>query len=146
MQPRSQRRVHGAEFKTQVLAECQQPGASVAAVALANGLNVNLLRKWLVGRGIKRTGLAAPRTVTRKPVGVDTSVSSLQFIPVEIAPASVAATAAAAAPEQTEPPDAEEIHVELTRGATQLCVRWPSTQSAACAAWLHELAAVALKN
>jgi transposase len=144
MQPRSQRRVHGAEFKTQVLAECQQPGASVAAVALANGLNVNLLRKWLVGRGIKRTGLAAPRTVTRKPVGVDTSLSSLQFIPLEIA--SVAETAAAAAPEQTEPPDAEEIHVELTRGATQLCVRWPSTQAAACAAWLHELAAVALKN
>ena len=144
MQPRSQRRVHGAEFKTQVLAECQQPGASAAAVALANGLNVNLLRKWLVGRGIKRTGLAAPRTVTRKPVGVDTSLSSLQFIPLEIA--SVAETAAAAAPEQTEPPDAEEIHVELTRGATQLCVRWPSTQAAACAAWLHELAAVALKN
>ncbi|MBP6466307.1 MAG: transposase [Rubrivivax sp.] len=146
MQPRSQRRVHGAEFKTQVLAECMQPGASVAAVALAHGLNVNLLRKWLVGRGIKRTGLAAPRTVTRKPVGVDTSVSSLQFIPVEIAPASVAATAAAAAPEQTEPPDAEEIRVELTRGATQLCVRWPSTQAAACAAWLHELATVALKD
>lgn len=146
MQPRSQRRVHGAEFKTQVLAECKQPGASVAAVALAHGLNVNLLRKWLVGRGIKRTGLAAPRTVTRKPVGVDTSVSSLQFIPVEIAPASVAATAAAAAPEQTELPDAEEIRVELTRGATQLCVRWPSTQAAACAAWLHELATVALKD
>ena len=146
MQPRSQRRVHGAEFKTQVLAECMQPGASVAAVALAHGLNVNLLRKWLVGRGIKRTGLSAPRTVTRKPVGVDTSVSSLQFIPVEIAPASVAATAAAAAPEQTEPPDAEEIRVELTRGATQLCVRWPSTQAAACAAWLHELATVALKD
>ena len=81
MQPRSQRRVHGAEFKTQVLAECQQPGASVAAVALAHGLNVNLLRKWLVGRGIKRTGLAAPRTVTRKSAGVDISVSSLQFIP-----------------------------------------------------------------
>lgn len=145
MQPRSQRRVHGAEFKTQVLAECQQPGASVAAVALAHGLNVNLLRKWLVGRGIKRTGLAAPRTVTRKPAGVGTSVSSLQFIPVEIAPAPVAATAAAA-PEQAELPDAVEIRVELTRGSTQLRVRWPSTQAAACAAWLHELATVALKD
>jgi transposase len=148
MQPRSQRRVHGAEFKALVLAECQQPGASVAAVALAHGLNVNLLRKWLVGRGIKRTGLAAPRTVTREAVSVDTSMSSLQFIPVEIAPASVAAPVAtsAAASEQTEPPDAEEIRVELTRGATQLYVRWPSAHAAACAAWLHELAAVALKD
>jgi len=144
MQPRSQRRVHGAEFKAQVLAECEQSGASVAAVALAHGLNVNLLRKWLVGRGIKRTGLAAPRTVTRKPVGVDTSVSSLQFIPVELAPAPVVASAAE--PERTQSPTSEEIHVELTRGATQLCVRWPSAQAAACTAWLRELAAVALKD
>ena len=144
MQPRSQRRVHGAEFKAQVLAECEQSGASVAAVALAHGLNVNLLRKWLVGRGIKRTGLAAPRTVTRKPVGVDTSVSSLQFIPVELAPAPVVASAAE--PEHTQSPTSEEIHVELTRGATQLCVRWPSAQAAACTAWLRELAAVALKD
>ena len=67
MQSKSQRRVHDAEFKAQVLAECQEPGASVAAVALAHGLNVNLVRKWLVGRGIKRTGLPAPRTVARMP-------------------------------------------------------------------------------
>ena len=145
MQPKSPRRMHSAQFKIEVMAECQQPGASVAAVALAHGLNVNLLRKWLVGRGIKRTGLAAPRTVTRKPAGVEASVSSLQFIPVEIAPTPVA-VAAAAAPEQAEPPDGGEIHVELTRSATQLRVRWPSTQAAACAAWLHHLAIVALKD
>jgi transposase-like protein len=87
MQPRSQRRVHSAEFKAQVLAECQQSGASVAAVALAHGLNVNLLRKWLVDRGIKRTGLAA--------------------------------TCTAAAPEPAQPPAAEDIRIELTRGATR---------------------------
>jgi transposase len=137
--------VHGAEFKAQVLAECQQPGASVAAIALAHGLNVNLLRKWLVGRGIKRTGLAAPRTVTRKAASAEgTATPSLQFIPVEIVRAPVAATADTAS-EQAEPP-AAEIHVELTRGATRLCVRWPSAQAAACAAWLRELAAVTLKD
>ena len=145
MQPKSQRRVHGAEFKAQVLAECERAGASVAAVALAHGLNVNLLRKWLVGRGIKRTGLAAPRAVTRKSAGTDdASTSSLQFIPVQITPAPVVASADE--PELVEPPLAEEIHVELTRGATQLCVRWPSAQATACAAWLRELAAVALKD
>lgn len=145
MQPRSQRRVHGAEFKAQVLAECEQPGASVAAVALAHGLNVNLLRKWLVGRGIKRTGLAAPRAVTRKLAGSDDkSMSSLQFIPVEIAPAPV--VACADEPKLAEPLDAEAIRVELTRGATQLRVRWPSAQAAACTAWLRELATVALKD
>jgi len=138
--------VHGAEFKSQVLAECQQPGASVAAIALAHGLNVNLLRKWLVGLGIKRTGLQAPRTVTRKPATHDgTSTPSLQFIPVEIAPAPVDAAATAATPDEAEPP-AAEIHVELTRGATRLAVRWPAVQAAACTAWLRELASVALKD
>jgi transposase len=117
----------------------------VAAVALAHGLNVNLLHKWLVGRGIKRTGLAAPRAVTRKlAVTGDKSTSSLQFIPVELAPAPVVSSAAE--PEQAQSPSFEVIHVELTRGATQLCVRWPSAQAAACAAWLHDLTAVALKD
>lgn len=139
MQPKSQRRVHGAEFKAQVLAECQVPGASVAAVALAHGLNVNLVRKWLVGRGIKRTGLAAPRTVSRTPAATaEPAAASLQFIPVEL-------VSAAAAPTEVPAPDASDIHIELTRGGSQLSVRWPSTEAAACAAWLRELA-VALKE
>lgn len=147
MQPRSQRRVHGAEFKARVLAEYQQPGASVAAVALSHGLNVNLLRKWLVGRGIKRTGLTPLRTVTHKMARTDETLApSLQFIPVQIAPAPVGAPATAAAPEHAEPPVVADIHVELTRGATQLRVRWPSAQAAACAGWLRELAAVALED
>lgn len=142
MQPKSQRRVHGAEFKAQVLAECQRPGASVAAVALAHGLNVNLVRKWLVGRGIKRTGLPAPRTVTHAPSGgAETTAASLQFIPVELAPLAPAS-------EKATGPDAPaaDIHVDLIRGGTRLSVRWPSGQAASCAAWLHELAAAALKE
>jgi transposase len=140
MQPKSKRRVHGAEFKAQVLAECQQPGASVAAVALAHGLNVNLLRKWLVGRGIKRTGLPAPRTVARaEPAAAERAGASLRFIPVEVAPVAPAADEATVV-------GTSDIHIELTRGGTQLSVRWPSTQASSCAAWLHELAAVALKE
>jgi transposase len=46
---RRRRRAHSVEFKAQVLAQCAQPGASIAAVALANGVNANLVRKWLVG-------------------------------------------------------------------------------------------------
>lgn len=140
MQPKSQRRMHGAEFKSQVLAECQEPGASVAAVALAHGLNVNLVRKWLVGRGIKRTGLPAPRTVTRMQLAAaESQAASVQFFPVELAPAATATDEATA-------PSPSEIHIELTRGGTQLCVRWPSAQAASCTVWLRELAARALKE
>jgi len=34
-------------FKQRVIAACAQPGASVARVALNNGLNANMLRKWI---------------------------------------------------------------------------------------------------
>ena len=140
MQPKSQRRVHGAQFKAQVLAECRQPSTSVAAVALAHGLNVNLVRKWLVGRGIKRTGLPAPRTATRlQSCAAEPAAAALQFIPVELAPAACATGEATA-------PSASDIHIELTRGRTQLSVHWPSAQAASCAAWLRELAAAALKQ
>lgn len=142
MQPKSQRRVHGAELKAKILAECEQPGASVAAVALAHGLNVNLVRKWLVGRGIKRTGLPAPRTLTHAPSGgAETTAASLQFIPVEVAPVAPAS-------EHVTGRDAPaaDIHIEVVRGGTRLSVRWPCAQVDSCAAWLHELAAAALKE
>jgi len=112
----------------------------VAAVALAHGLNVNLVRKWLVGRGIKRTGLPAPRTVIRMPpAAAEPTAASMQFIPVDLAPATTATDEAAAL-------SVPDIHIELTRGGTQLSVRWPSTEAASCAAWLRELAATALKQ
>jgi transposase len=34
-------------FKTQVVTAARQPGVSTAAVALANGLNAKLLRRWI---------------------------------------------------------------------------------------------------
>lgn len=139
MQPNSQRRVHGAEFKAQVLEECRLPGTSVAAVALAHGLNVNLVRKWLIGRGLKRAGLAAPRQIT-------TTAPAMQFVPVELAEARVIEPRAACEAEPQRSAAAEPpIHIELRRGSAQLTVRWPSSQAAACAAWLSELAVTALK-
>ena len=131
--------MHGAEFKAQVLAECRRPGASVAAVALSHGLNVNLVRKWLVGRGLKRAGLRAPGQAP-------TASPPLQFVPVELAAVSAVEdladlTAAARLAEATQP----QIHIELRRGSAQLTVRWPSSQAQACAAWLSELAGTALK-
>lgn len=40
------RRRHSKELKQQVLTECAQPGASVAGVALAHGINANVVHKW----------------------------------------------------------------------------------------------------
>ena len=40
------RRRHAAELKARVLAACDEPGASVAAIARAHDLNANLVHKW----------------------------------------------------------------------------------------------------
>jgi transposase len=43
---RTRVRAYGQEFEARVLAECQQPGASVAKVALAHGLNAKKIHTW----------------------------------------------------------------------------------------------------
>src|SRR6056297_2297776 len=40
------RRRHTPAFKAQILAECREPGATLAGVAVRNNLNPNLVQKW----------------------------------------------------------------------------------------------------
>lgn len=44
---RPKRRYYNPELKTQVVAQCQVSGASVAGVALAHGINANIVHRWL---------------------------------------------------------------------------------------------------
>lgn len=106
-----ERRRHDAQFKAEVLAECAKPGASVAKVALAHGLNTNLVHKWRrdAARG------EGPVAIRAQPM----------FVPLPMA-------TPAAAP-------AEDIRVELRKGAVSLSVRWPLSASQACAQWLRDL-------
>jgi len=41
------RRWYTVQFKREIVARCLQPGASVAGIAVGNGLNPNLVRKWI---------------------------------------------------------------------------------------------------
>ena len=41
-------RRHSADFKVKVVQACRKSGVSIASVALANGLNANMLRRWVV--------------------------------------------------------------------------------------------------
>jgi transposase-like protein len=38
---------HSAEFKTRVVKACERPGASIAAIALTNGVNTDLVHRWI---------------------------------------------------------------------------------------------------
>ena len=44
---RKTRRVYSRKSKSDVVAQCLEPGASVSAIALALGINANVIRKWL---------------------------------------------------------------------------------------------------
>ncbi len=45
---RNGRSVYDREAKRELVRRCLQPGVSLAATALAHGLNANLLRRWVV--------------------------------------------------------------------------------------------------
>src|SRR3989442_3896095 len=64
------KRRHSAAFKRKILELTEQPGASVAAVALEHGVNANLVFKW---RRAKLDRKRSPR-VTHQPVLLPVSV------------------------------------------------------------------------
>ena len=112
------------EFKRQVMAACKQPGVSTSAVALANGLNANLLRRWISeskARPPKPTALA----VAAKQAKTLSVATQAQFVPVQL-------QANGAAP-------VNNIQIELQRGATLVRVQWPIASAAQCAAWIQEV-------
>ena len=66
------RRRHSAEVKAQVLAECAEAGASVAQVAMAHGINANVVHKWR--RNASGKLLAGPAAFV--PVSVHESITA----------------------------------------------------------------------
>lgn len=106
------RRTHSPEFKAKLIAECLQPGASIAAVAIAHQINDNLLRIWLRNA----TGKDAP-SQPDKPVD-----ASCRIVPVQVA-----------AP--LEPPPFIRIHIQ--QGSTQIHLEWPLASVALCSDWLR---------
>ena len=133
--PIPDRRTHSAQFKAAVMAACRVPGASVAAVARANGVNDNLVHKWLGGQGLKRCGLQAPGAAGVQLPAVAPVAPALQFVPVQLpAPAAPQAHSTCSC--------GETIQIELTRAGASLTVRWPAAHASACIGWLGELAAV----
>jgi transposase len=127
---RSNRRVHSAEFKARVLSECRQPGASISAVAIAHGLNTNVVRKWLAGRGLKRMGAAAGAPATEAVSRVTTP--ALQFVPVELARSAALLAGPTAQP---------DIRIELQRGGLHVKLQCAASAGALYAAQLRALAA-----
>ena len=124
------RRRHSTELKTRILAECDAPGASVAAVAQAHGLNANLVHKWRRGRG---TGVVSVGS------GAAEAGGRAAFVPVSLPLPPLAPRELAQAVPACGPTSGRDIRIELKRGALGVSIAWPICQASECAAWLREL-------
>ena len=107
---RKRRRRYDAALKAQIVAQCDEPGASVANVAMAHGINANIVHGW--------------RKLARRSAATDGPV---RFVPVTVAPASL------------EPVDERSIEVELRRGGITIKLSWPMSAAMDLSAWMREL-------
>ena len=116
--PSRRRRHHPEEFKQAVIEACCEPGASVAGIAMANGVNANQVRRWMRERGIEPPTRRLPMPVLETAPAIAPA-----FVPLPIAPAT---------------PALGDIRIEVRRGNTAIKVDWPVQASGDCAAWLRD--------
>jgi transposase len=117
---RRKRRRYTDEFKAEVVAACQGPGVSVAAIALMHKLNANLLRRWLEKAESDATTTGSD-VVAMKPSAAAPIPPA--FVPLQLSGAN---------------DHQREIRVEVRRSQQSITVSWPTSDAAQCAAWLRE--------
>ena len=117
---RRKRRRYTDDFKAEVVAACQGPGVSVAAIALMHKLNANLLRRWLEKAESGATTTAGD-VMAMKPSAA--APASPAFVPLQLSDANDLR---------------REIRVEVRRGQQSITISWPTSDAAQCAAWLRE--------
>ena len=121
---RRRRRKHSEEFKAKVVAAARKPGVSIAAIALANRLNANLLRRWVVAEEQAQPTKPARALAPVRTTPVRSTAENATFIPLQM--------------EKSAATTGRPITIELRRGATVVKVNWPVTAAAECAVWLRE--------
>ena len=108
--PRRRRRRHSPEFKARIVAACQEPGVSVARVALDHGLNANMVRQWV--KAVRST--TTPAT----------------FVPLALpAPATPAPSTVAD----------DAIRIEVPRAGGTITISWPVSHADRAVSLLREL-------
>ena len=108
-------RPHSDEFKARVIDLARQPHASVAAVALANGLNANMLRRWV--------------RASEGPQGASESELQAAFVQLPLTTSPTPPMPAALVPQRVE--------VEIHRNGTTVRASLPLDSRSA--AWLREV-------
>ena len=119
---RRSRRRYTEEFKKQATEACLIPRVSIASGALANGLNANLLRRWVTER---QEAVAGSVTLPDQHPLEITEPSIPGLVPITVA--------------MPEIPPSGEIKIEIHRNQMLISITWPVSQSTSCADWLRDL-------
>jgi transposase-like protein len=115
---RRRRRVHSAHFKAEAVGACQQSGVSIAAVALARGLNAAMLHRWV--KQAERSGRPIAIRTTTPSVAIENEEGFVS-VPLPSNPVSAA------------------IRIEVRRRGGSVTVEWPASAAHECALLLREL-------
>jgi transposase len=100
---RTGRRTYTLKYKLDVVRQCGEPGVSVAAVALAHGINANLVRRWIVRQQRRLVDPSAKPRATMLPLIIDAVA----------APVKVRADDQVDAATKRRQPGAASIEIEL---------------------------------
>ncbi|MDD3937566.1 transposase [Rhodoferax sp.] len=117
-------RTYTRQFKAELVAACQQPGASIAAIALQHGMNANVLHRWL--KEHERDGRHRP--IGPAPMGVAVVTSPRPaFIPLKLPTGGMLE------------PTACDIKIELRKGAVSMILTWPISAAGDLAQWTRAI-------
>ena len=114
--PYRSRRRFSREFKAGIVAQCLEPGASVSRISLDNGLNANMVRRWM-----------------SEAQRADKTPATPAFVPVH-RPALTSASV-----KQSVSNKRSTIRIEIPRAGGAVVVEWPAEQAHQCAALLRDL-------
>lgn len=124
---RPRRREYSAEFKTSVLEQCRQPGASLAGIALGYGINPNMVHRWM-------------REDRQRMELIELQRGASAFVPLQLPPSPCAGPGLATCVQPTadQSAAAEGIRVEIQRAGGKVTVTWPLQSASECGVWLRE--------
>jgi transposase len=122
---RRSHRTYTPEFKGQLVAACQQPGVSIAALAGQHGMNANVLHRWLKEHAQSARHQLNPavpllaRTATSPPAG---------FVPLPLR-----------LPAANHAPGIATLAIGLRKGALSMSITWPISATREFTHWAATL-------
>lgn len=116
------RRTYSASFRAELVEQCRQVGVSCSAVAIAHGMNPNVLRRWI--KEARSAGGAVPAVLT--PMSVDVQSA---FMPLPLTTVAARAPSVAAA----------DVRIEIQRNGATISVMWPACRLEDSVAWVREI-------